>query len=35
MKRYSSVVGSRFERFGIADPHYLNRCSRYRGGYRL
>lgn len=35
MKRYSVSSPSRFERFGVRDPHYLNRVPNYRGGIRL
>lgn len=35
MKRFNVRGISRNERFGIRDPHYLNRVSSYRGGVRL
>ncbi|UPW41401.1 hypothetical protein [Dipodfec virus UA06Rod_16] len=35
MKRYNASVGSSFCRFGLKNPHRLNRISGYRGGTRL
>lgn len=35
MKRYTVSHPTSSERFGIRDPHRLNRVSSYRGGIRL
>lgn len=35
MLRFSSVGSNGFARFGIKNPHHLNRITNYRGGVRL
>lgn len=35
MLRQSTNGGDRFARFGVRNPHHLNRITNYRGGTRL
>lgn len=35
MLRHSVSGSNRFARFGVRNPHHLNRITNYRGGVRL